>query len=79
MRRRDVVEEPAPLVVEEHEQPALPVRRAHERGEQVLDELLPRAWIAERMVIVSGLAEEARIDERHLGEPAGFGIFEVAG
>ena len=63
-RRLHVVEEPAPLVVGEDEQPALPLRRRRERVEHLADEALAQADVALRVVVGAQVAAEPRRDRR---------------
>ena len=75
--RADVVEEPAPLVVVDEQDPAPVLRRLDEGVDDVGHERLADADVAVRVLVAGGplvLPQEGGVDERDVGELAGGGV-----
>ena len=73
-----MVEEAAPLVVEQRERTSVPVGALHERAEDFEDEAFAHVDACARVVVGAVLADEARCDEHELGQRTGGAVLEVA-
>src|SRR6185295_2898124 len=73
----DVIEEPAPLVVVDEQDPAPILRRLDEGVDDVGHERLADADVAVRVLVAGGslvLPQEGGVDEGDVGELAGGGV-----
>ena len=75
---RDVVEEAAPLVVDDEQRAALPLRRLHERVHDVGHERLAHADVAVRVLVARGARALADAPAKYGSTNETFGSVPVA-